>query len=522
MPVLFSLLVAQWLLFWVVTHNRKGVFMAGIQIGGLISGMDTQSFVDQLVKARSAPVELLQVQKTDLEADVAAWSNVSALMSTLTSSLDVLRNWDTWNQMTTTPSDSTKLTATAGTTAVAAVYNVVINNLAQAHSAASDKASDLGVVDASSNLVGSVLTAGDAFTIEGVTFTVGQDEFGQTLSGTESLASIKSKINNVSAQGLFANEVTASILDNRLVINRVNTGSTNISMVENTGTPLQALGIFSAPATYKAANELVSARDASFSINGANITRSSNTNLTDVIENVTLNLKAEATVASNLTLTVGRDTAAPKAAIQDFVTSYNSVVSKLESYTKITLKGNDTPEVGQLQGDQIATSLLYNLRKLAGASKSPYMNSTNASYSYNGVTGTMDSLEDIGVWTSGKENVFSVTNETKLDSMLNNYFDEVEQLFRGVAGDSGYEHGVAQDLYNFSYGASKPITGGMAVKIMSLEERVDEDDLRINKMFDDLAVYEDKLKAQFAAMEDSIATMKQQLSWLTAQLGGSS
>ncbi len=492
--------------------------MSGIRIGGLASGLDTQSIIDSVLQLEAKRITTEQDKKIDLEEDVAAWMEISGDMTTLTDALDDLRGYDTWNKMAVSSTDETAATALAAGGAYAAVYRLDISELAQSHTIASERASDLGVADTDTDLIaGGVLTAGDTFSIEGVSFTVGADEHGQTVDGEETLNTLRQKIND--AASTMDNDVYASILDNRLVIQRVETGSSELVMTEDGGTPLQDLGLFSAADTFNASNVMQEATDAVFTVNGATVTRSSNTNLTDVIENVTLNLH-NTTSGSDVVLDVTRDTEEPKNAVLAFVEAYNAAITRMDNLSFVEVSGSGDPRVGELYGDTMIPGMKQSLRSLATDLKYAYM--PDASYTYNDRTGNLDSLEDIGIWTTGEENALEIVDEDRLDYLLANHFDEVEQMFRGVYEEGeGYTNGVASDLYDYAYRMSTPMTGEIATRITRLEEQSVEADESIENLLEDLDETEARLWREFGAMEDAMARMQSESSWLTSQLGSS-
>ena len=148
------------------------------------------------------------------------------------------------------------------------------------------------------------------------------------------------------------------------------------------------------------------------------------------------------------------------------------------------------------------------------------MNSTNASYTYDGLTGVMDSLGDVGIGTTGTDNQLSITDGTKLDYLLANNFDKVQQLFRGVPATQGYAHGVADDLYVYAATASSSMIGTIAQHTTSIEKSVTDYTAKINRMNADLINYETQLWAQFTHMEDAIATMQSETSMITGLTSG--
>ena len=425
--------------------------MATFHMSGMASGQDTQAIIDTMIKAKSVPLTTMSEQEAEIDADLAAWADLNTLMTNLTDSLDTLRSWETWNKMAATSSDESQLTATASSSAVDTTYKINITQLAQSHTISSA----IFCPDATSTtdlVAGGILTAGDELTIEGQTITIGS---------TESLSSLRTKINTAASSMATADRVYASILDNRLVLARTNTGDTDITLSDTTGTPLQDLQILSSPGVY--ANELVVSQDAQFTVNGAPVTRSTNTNLTDVVENVTLNLLDE--TSSDITLTVARDTETPKNAILDFIDQYNAAATSLADYGQINVEGNDpdgaaldSSTLGELYSDSLLNAIKNNIRSFATEAKpflalyNGYKNSStiqviDPTYTYNSRTGTLDSLDDIGVWTTGETNQLTLTDEDKLDYVLENHFDQVQQLFRGVyTSANGYENGLATDF----------------------------------------------------------------------------
>ncbi len=490
--------------------------MSGIRIGGLVSGLDTQSIVDSVLELEAKKITTVQEKKADLEEDVAAWMGISGDMTTLTDTLGALRGYDTWNKMSVVSSNETVATALASGGAHTATYRLSVSELAHAHTIASERAADLGVTDTNTDLIsGGVLSAGDTFTIEGVSFTIGADEHGQTVEGEETLNTLRKKINE--AASTMEHDVYASILDNRLVLERGETGAAELSMSEESGTPLQALGLFSAADTVNASNVMQTASDAVFTVNGATVTRSSNTNLTDVIEKVTLNL-FNTTSGSDTVLNVERDTEAPKNAVLAFVDAYNVAIKHMDDVSFVEVSATGDPRIGELYGDTMIPGMKTRLRRLATDLKNAYM--PDASYTYKDRTGNLDSLEDIGVWTSGKENALDMVDEDRLDYLLANNFDEVEQMFRGVYIEGeGFRNGVASDLYEYTYAMSSPMTGDIARRITRLETQTLEADESIEKLLDGLDDTEASLWRDFGVMENAMAKMQSESSWLTSQLG---
>lgn len=494
------------------TTHLSGLAQTSIDVTGIIQAM---------LAAKAAPEKTWLADQGEIAEDVAAWSDISSAATDLTDSLDTLRSYELWNKMGVEPSDSTKVSGAATSAAVAATYTVSIAQLAQAHSV---RSRDFVSATADLTAGGSpTLTDGDQFEIGGVTFTVGKDEYGQTLGNEESLTSLAAKINYASSSMTAADRVTAAVIaagatEHYLVLTRVNTGDTCIDSADTLGNPLQALQIRSTagPGDNYVTN-LVDHQDAGFTVNGIDIVRSSNRGLTDVISGVTLNLLDE--TISDVTLTVSPDTEGAKAAILDFVDKYNATAAKLTDYGKIVMtgsmlspKGETVASTGELYNDSLVSEIARNIRQQATGTKFPVLNNVNASYTYGGRTGIMCSLQDIGISTTGEENTLSVVDETRLDSLLQSNFSQVEQLFRGVFNETnGYQNGIASDFYAYSNGISQTLTGSIAHHVQTLNDQNEALQTRIDDMETYLKDYEQELWNRFTAMDDAISRLQSSL-----------
>jgi len=500
-------------------------------MGGLGSGYDVQGIIEKMIQARAQKRTSWATQKTELGYDITAWSDISSYMTALTDSLDRLRSFDLWNQKLATVSDSTKINARATMSAVEASYVMSVTDLAQSHSVRS-KAFASSTADISTGGTNEIAD-GDQFDIGGVTFTVGADEYGQTLGGTETLASLAAKINYASSSMTENDRVVASVVsagatETYLVLTRVKTGSTFINSSDLLGgSALQSLQVRTdAGPGDNYANVLINHQDASFTVNGITVTRSSNTGLSDVISGVTLDLLDE--TLSDVTLAIAPDRESAKTAILDFIQKYNEAAAMLTKAGKITTQGSSldpngatVSDKGELYNDTLVGEILRNMRTQAADSKYPTLNPINASYTYDSRAGIMDSLSDIGISTSSRDNQLSVIDEDRLETMLNTDFDKVEQLFRGVySASTGYTGGVASDFYAYANGVSKAMTGTIAMHTQTLQDHSDRLQSQLDQFDIKLAEYEQDLWEQFTLMDTTIAKLQASLQGIKNITGG--
>lgn len=475
-----------------------------IRIGGLSSGTDYQSMVDQMMAARRVPIELKAEKKVELDYDMGAWTEVNSKAEALTDVLDKLRSSDFWRSMKSESTFENIASASAASFSAEQKYTVTVSTLAEAQSVSSD------LLDTSSDLITQGYVAvNDVFEIEGEQITI---EAGETLS------SLRDKINTASDSMAEGSQVNAAIVDGYLVLTRQDTGAADISLSDVTGTALHGLGVLydSDPdpdieeIDFK--HENVPGADASFSVNGLTITRPENTGLDDVVDGLTIDLSGVGTT----TIDVHPDREKVKETMLEFVDKYNALHDLVNEYSKIEQGGSSELALkGELYGDSLLSAIRTSLRQYGGMQSST-LNASNATYSYDGQSGVMDTLADIGIWTSGKSGGLSVLDESKLDHMLDYEFENVEQLFRGVFNPStvAFEGGVASDFYKYISKVSESLTGDIATRIETLSDKYDDLSDDIAELEDGLADYEQRLWDQFTRMEDALANMESQSNYL--------
>jgi len=196
--------------------------MAGLSTAtGLISGINFNEAISQLVEIESRPITLLQTRKANLQTVSAELSTLSVRLSPLRTASSNLSSLSNFNLNTvsvgSTTSGVTLLSASADSTAVAGTTQVKVNQLAKANSIAAQ-----GFVD---DNITAVASATGTFT-----FKVGTAGAANSISVTSSttLVQLRDAINSANSS------VSASILDDgsgsnpfRLVLTAKQSGSAN-------------------------------------------------------------------------------------------------------------------------------------------------------------------------------------------------------------------------------------------------------------------------------------------------------
>jgi flagellar hook-associated protein 2 len=163
--------------------------VSGLGVDGLVSGLDTTSLINSLMTAEAQPQTQLKTQVTSTQTTITALQGLNTQIASLTT-LATSTKSPTSLALFTTSSSSTNVTATAGTTASAGSFDVVVNAVAQAKvgvsaamptwpaaSAGSSAPAALTIVKAdgtsvditpSSNSIDSIVTAVNASATAGV------------------------------------------------------------------------------------------------------------------------------------------------------------------------------------------------------------------------------------------------------------------------------------------------------------------------------------------------------------------
>lgn len=449
------------------------------------AGFDYRALVKQIIQAESKPIALMQSRMARFDLAKAAWTDIKTRLTNLDTALTDLNLDSTYQSHTATSSNTSVVTATADTTSALGTYTISVTTLAQAHVIRSDAQS-------ASWTLGATDVNGDgklSFTLNGVEVTV---------ANGDSLTAIRDKINRT------ANiPVSASVIDNQLVLKANQTGTANAIVVSADPDDIlgAALGVVNAGTT-TIKNTVQPAQDASFSVDGLSLTRSSNT-VTDVIGGVTLTLAGP---GSNATLTVSRDTQKAVDKIRAFVDQYNSVMDLI--HQKI---GKDaTGKPGDLYQNSMLGRLEQTLRR-------------HASDIVSGLT-TYTRLADIGITTSGTSNGGDLTasetgslklDETKLKAALDSDPTAVKELFFAASTSvNGVGEVLKADLDVYLNSVGGVIPG----EVNLLTDRRTNLDKEIQRLQERLAKREQTLISRFVAAEKILTLLQQQGSFLTNQV----
>lgn len=455
-----------------------------LSVGGLITGLDTDSIISKLMQVEQRPIALLQQKEADFQVRLSSYGVLKGAMSKLKSAVEVLKDTSAFqgNKIGTTHEEI--LTASVNSEAVKGKYSIKVMELAQEEKVMSDSFSSSDTSVGTGALTINV-GAGKPIEIE-----ITEDN--------NTLEDIAQAIND--ADG----DVSAGIIkkdDNNyyLVLSSTKTGTDNtisVTVDDDDGNDSDINGLSKLASTNLTVNQ--PAKNAQLIIDGIeNIERQTNT-IDDLIPGITLDL-LQKNDSESVTVTVEKDYDSIEKKIESFVSAYNSVVDAFSSAQKFN---DDTGEAGALLGDSSAISMRNRIRSLIGTTVS-------------GLPDNVNSLSRIGIAadTNGKLSMDS----SKLGDALKNNIDDVQTLF--TQETSGNE-GIALKFFNHLDGVLDPIDGLFATKEESINKSIQGIYGDIERIELRLEKREENLRRQFIALETIMGQIQATGNFLTQQLDG--
>ncbi len=451
--------------------------MAILSIGGLATGLDTNTLIAKLLAFEAQPLN-------DLQQEVSATNQKKAVVADLKSRISALDSFilgfQTESQIfpkKAASADESVVKASASGSATATSHVVKVAQLATSATVTSS-----GV--ASSTTIISTAVGTFEFQVDGVTTTV-------NLTGATTLEDLRDLINAEDAG------VTASIVDTgvgatpfQLVLRGDATGADNNILVEDVDT----IGI--ADGTTLTFTRPVSAVNSQVTIDGVAIERSTN-EVSDVLEGLTLSLKSAAPT-TDVGVTVSNDTPALKAKISELVNKLNDIFSFVNAKTAF----NDATKTrGLLAGEPSAESTRRALQ--------------NIMLSLIEDVGSYQALSNIGFKTN-RQGIIEL-DSAALDAALDANFESVGKLFLGddVLAEIGISEKIAEltdDLTDIDERVSLFAAAERRLRdrVAYLNDRTDEQQRLLEKK-------EKALRAQFANLEVLVSSLNQTSGFLQKQ-----
>lgn len=534
---------------------------------------DTSALVEAKLASRYSRLDSLNTKVSANQTKISAYQDMQSQLQDITSSLeklrgnpsssgksaDVFRDRTAYLSSSTSASASTYMSASVAEGTEMGTHTISISQVAKANilnsTAQSSKNDDLNW----SGVIRLGVEDGAAADI--------------TITEAMSLADIANAINNQKGTtGVKASVMQVSDGEYKLILTATETGKT-ITASDVSGSLLSSkLGILGSDGAVSADAVLQDAQDAVFTVDGVEITRSSN-DVSDVLDGITLHLYSAPSTDTTLTLEVDNDLSAIKDAISAFVTAYNTfrdfVVANqstatdgtaadtatlfgdatLRSITQtvqtilsssvdeenlraigITFDENNKLEVDEtalenaLADDLDGVQSLFSYKMTASTGELGLVRHPDKSMSF-----TLDvAVDSSGNLTSasigGDSSLFTISGST-IKGKEGTEYEGLTMVYTGVTSKSisvDLSQGIADQMYSKIDTVSNADTGSLNDLIESLEDENDELTDRVSSLESSISSYKQALTTLYANMASKISTAKNTVDLLKALLNSNS
>lgn len=506
-----------------------------MRLSGLMSGMDTESIVKQLVESRKVKVDTAKKDQTKLEWKQEIWKDLNKKLKNLQSKyVGNMRFTSAYSKKVTKVSDSSAVSVITGESAVNGVQSLDIKSLAKTAYFTGGKVSlkegAAGDLDALTGL-DDIMDFADGET-KTLTLEKGGESINIELTADSTISDVLTKLKE---NGLNAN---FDANQKRLYISAKESGlGGNFSFTGNADL-MEALGLAEAPEGASPEEKqkystYVEGKNAEIYLNGAYYESKDNV---FEINGLTFTALKE---ADNVTVTTQQDTDGIYDMIKGFLKEYNEIINEIDKlynaksargYEPLTDEEKDAMSDKEVEKyeEKVKEALLRrdgNLSTISMELKKAMMEG----FDVNGKTMYLSSfgIETMSYFLAGdnEKNAYHIAGDADDDALAN----EADKLKGMIASDPdtviSFFTQLSQNLYTKMNDLSKSVEGyrsfGSFYDDKKMKSDYDDYKTKIKDLEKKLADYEDKWYAKFAAMETAMAKMQNNASAVTGLLGGS-
>lgn len=501
--------------------------VSSIRMAGLVSGLDTETMVKNLMNAQKAPLNKIFQKKQTEEWKRDQYREANSLLLDLKNKSFDMKLQSTYQKKVVSSDSEAIVSAKQKGTPSLSTYNVEVTGLAETAKAASVKFTN-GLADGTTAI-------GEAFDFKIGTTTI-------NVKATDTMSSVITKVNAVSS----STGVTASYLqdDKSITFTTTDSGASSALSIGLVGTDFGASNKLNlSPGTVNSTSENFTTDSGSqlsknttmgtVKINGISYSISSSTITFDGIE---FNMKGIGTTKIN----VKPDTDAVFNSIKGFVDKYNEVISKInvevsekkfKDYKPLLDEEKAALSEKQIeQWDEKAKSGLLRQDSLLSSALTDLRRSLSTAISGADVDSKFNTLSGIGITTgSYLEKGKLYINETKLREAISQNGSQVMDLFTKTSTSTDAttkysESGLAERLYGQLNTSMIKLTdkAGSTLSFVdnsTIGKDITKMDADIKKWGTRLKDIEDRYWKRFSAMEVAMNKANSQSSWLSKQSG---
>jgi flagellar hook-associated protein 2 len=466
-----------------------GTRIGAITFGGISSGLPTDEIIGKLLELSRRPIQVLEKQRDDYSERLELYRDLNSKATALRDALrgldnmaDVVRRTDPKTGVFPDPlpsaleefrayqavsSDETRATASAGPNATPGSLVFAIEQLARQHR----------------SLSGPYGTADQVIAAGGGTLSIQIGSGTPSAIAIEPDATVQDVVDAVNDAGIDA---TAFVVDD-------GQGKLRIAIVSDESGADQSLTLSSDfGLTFTTTQTAQNARIVLDPGSALPVSIESPTNsFENVIQGLTLEVKATTTDPDHVTVTIETASETIKEDFAGFVQAYNAIVDVIREQNTIDPTTN---RGGPLLGDATMVSLG---QRLAGSLARTYG------------SGSITSMRQLGIELRSDGRL--QLDEAALGAALEADFEGVASFFSGT--DS-----FADELREALDGFVDPRGGTLAARISGTTERIADLKESIARAEERLDTFESNLVQQFAALERTLAEFQEQSNFLASFL----
>lgn len=499
--------------------------MAGTRLSGLISGMDTEGLISQLMDARKAKVTKVKKQQMKHNVKQDSWKELNTKLKSFQSKhVSNMRFASSYAKKVTKVSDSSIASVITGEGATNSVQDLEVKELAKtAYLTGSElKGEDgkKGNYTALSKLSDLGIASEGSFTIN-----AGGKETSVDINADTTISDVLNKLKDAGLNASFDEK------NQRFFVSAKNSGEANdFTITAGDGSGAEALSKLGLSTGNK-----IDGQDAEILLNGASF--KSNSNTFD-INGLTITANAKTEPGKAVTLTTQTDTDGIYDMVKNMLKDYNALVNEMDKlYNAPVAKGYEplTSEEKDAMSDTEVEEWEKKVKEsvLRGDDNLSAINSALQEAMSTGfeVGGKKMYLSDFGINTAGyfsaaenekhalhidgdADDATSSGNADKLKSMIASDPDAVISFFTQMA----------QNLYSKMSDNSKSVDGYRSFGSFYDDKRMKTDYDAYTKQVTDMETklneYEDKWYSKFAKMEKVMAQMQSKTNALSGLFGG--
>ena len=508
-----------------------------IRMGGLISGLDTDSVIEALVSSRKQKVTTAKNDQKKLDWKKNIWDGINTNVKGLFQShLSKMRFSTAYSKMKTNVSDSNAVSVVTGDGAPKSTQKLRVESLAKtAYLTGKDLNGDSS--EKTFNATSTLRDLGFEGTGDTIKVNIGGSEAKSLdITADTTISDVLTALKDAGLNASFDED------SQRFFINSKSTGkSSDFSLTDSDNGALAALGLATASETDKTAEgydpsqfaSKIDGSDATIYLNNAKFTNDSNT---FKINGLTITALEE-TGNREVTLSTDTDTSGVYGMIKDMLTQYNKAINEIDKYysadsaRKYSMLSDDEKEAMSDKDveeyeNKIKSALLRRDNNL-GSLRNMLSSITSTGIDIDGKTYY---LSDFGIGTGS---YFDTPDNEKhalhIDGDKDDvkFSDKTDKLSAMIASDPGivgkFFTKLSQDVYSKLDDASKSVDGyrsyGNFYDDKKLKSDYDGYKSTIKELEEKANDYEDKLYRQYAVMEKTLAAMQSKSNALAGLIG---